>query len=56
MSPLRVPCRTDSEDEQKNFIPSEGPGIESKIAGREMQVRLAELLEKLKESSMIKSE
>ncbi len=45
---LESPVRSDSEDEQKNFIPSNGPGIESTIAGKEMKTRLSELLDLLK--------
>ena len=45
---LESPVRSDSDDEQKNFIPSNGPGIESMVAGKEMRLRLNELLEKLK--------
>lgn len=45
---LESPVRSDSEDEQKNFIPSNGPGIESTIAGKEMKSRLSELLSQLK--------
>ena len=46
---LESPVRSDSDDEQKNFIPSNGPGIESMVAGKEMRLKLAELLEVLKE-------
>ena len=46
---LESPVRSDSEDEQKSFIPSDGPGIESVIAGKEMKERLTELLDVLKE-------
>ncbi len=46
---LESPVRSDSEDEQKNFIPSNGPGIESTVAGKEMKSKLAELLEILKD-------
>jgi RNA polymerase sigma-32 factor len=45
---LESPVRSDSDDEQKNFIPNEGPGIESMVAGKEMKVKLAELLDILK--------
>jgi RNA polymerase sigma-32 factor len=45
---LESPVRADSEDEQKNFIPNEGPGIESVVAGKEMKQRLSELLDVLK--------
>ena len=46
---LESPVKNDSDDEQKSFIPSDDPSIESKIAGKEMKLRLAELLEQLKE-------
>ncbi len=45
---LESPVRSDSDDEQKNFIPSNGPGIESTVAGKEMKTRLNELLDILK--------
>ena len=45
---LESPVRSDSEDEQKNFIPSSGPNIESTVAGKEMQSKLGELLKVLK--------
>ena len=45
---LESPVRSDSEDEQKNFLPSDGPGIESTVAGKEIKVKLTELLEVLK--------
>jgi len=46
---LESPVRSDSEDEQKSFLPSNGPGIESTVAGKEIKVKLAELLETLKD-------
>ena len=46
---LESPVRSDSEDEQKNFIPTNGPAIEDVVAGDEMKNRLAELLTILKE-------
>ncbi len=46
---LEAPVRSDSEDEQKNFIPSSGPTIETTIAGREMQVKLGQLIDILKD-------
>ncbi|MFH0785835.1 MAG: RNA polymerase factor sigma-32 [Pseudomonadota bacterium] len=46
---LESPVRSDSEDEQKNFLPSDGPGIESMVAGKEIKVKLAELIEILKD-------
>ena len=45
---LESPVRSDSDDEQKNFLPSNGPGIESTVAGREIKVKLTELLDALK--------
>ena len=45
---LESPVRSDSEDEQKNFLPSDGPGIESTVAGKEVKAKLTELLEILK--------
>ncbi len=46
---LESPVRSDSEDEQKNFIPTNGPAIEDVVAGDEMKDRLSELLTILKE-------
>ncbi len=46
---LESPVRSDSDDEQKNFLPSNGPGIESMVAGRQVKVKLTELLDILKE-------
>ncbi|BCO09014.1 RNA polymerase sigma factor [Desulfolithobacter dissulfuricans] len=46
---LESPVRSDSEDEQKNFLPFEGPGIEEVVAGREMQERIREILASLKD-------
>jgi RNA polymerase sigma-32 factor len=46
---LESPLRSDSDDEQKNFIPSNGPNIESTVAGKEIKLKLAELLEVLKD-------
>jgi RNA polymerase sigma-32 factor len=44
---LEAPVRSDSEDEQKNFLPHEGPGIEEVVASQEMRERLAEILAEL---------
>lgn len=44
---LEAPVRSDSEDEQKNFLPHEGPGIEEVVASQEMRERLAEILANL---------
>ncbi len=45
---LESPVHSDSDDEQKNFIPTYGPGIESMVAGKEMKQKLTELLDILK--------
>ena len=45
---LESPVRSDSDDEQKNFLPSNGPGIESTVAGKEIKLKLTELLDTLK--------
>ena len=44
---LEAPVRSDSEDEQKNFLPHEGPGIEEVVASQEIRERLAEILANL---------
>jgi len=41
---LEAPVRSDSEDEQKNFLPHDGPGIEEVVASQEMRERLAVIL------------
>ncbi len=46
---LESPLRSDSDDEQKNFIPSKGPNIESTVAGEEIRIKLAEFIEVLKD-------
>ena len=46
---LESPVHSDSEDEQKSFIPSNGPGVEAMIAGREIRAKLAQLLDVLKD-------
>jgi len=46
---LESPVRADSEDEQKSFLPSEGPGIEEMVAGGQMKAKLADMLSVLKE-------
>jgi len=46
---LESPVRSDSEDEQKNFLPSDGPGIESMVAGKEIKAKLGELIAILKD-------
>ncbi len=46
---LESPLRSDSDDEQKSFIPSKGPNIESTVAGKEIKLKLTELLDVLKD-------
>jgi RNA polymerase sigma-32 factor len=46
---LESPVRADSEDEQKSFLPSDGPGIEEMVAGSQMKARLAGMISILKE-------
>ncbi len=46
---LESPVRSDSDEEQKNFIPTNAPPIEDVVAGDEMKKRLTELLTILKE-------
>lgn len=41
---LEAPVRSDSEDEQKSFLPSEGPAIEEVVASQQMRARLGEVL------------
>ena len=41
---LEAPVRSDSEDEQKNFLPHGGPGIEDIVAGQEVRERIASVL------------
>ncbi len=41
---LEAPVRSDSEDEQKSFLPQDGPGIEEIVASQEMRERLMEIL------------
>ncbi|MGL1932465.1 MAG: RNA polymerase factor sigma-32 [Desulfotalea sp.] len=45
---LESPVKSDSDDEQKSFLPSNGPGIEAMVAGREVKVKLNELIDVLK--------
>jgi RNA polymerase sigma-32 factor len=45
---LEAPVRSDSEDEQKNFLPHDGPGIEEVVASQEMRERLAVILTDLR--------
>ncbi|MGI6639825.1 MAG: sigma-70 family RNA polymerase sigma factor [Desulfobulbus sp.] len=41
---LEAPVRSDSEDEQKSFLPSDGPGIEEVVASQQMRERLGDML------------
>ena len=41
---LEAPVRSDSEDEQKSFLPHEGPGVGEMVASQQMRERLAEVL------------
>lgn len=45
---LESPVRSDSDDEQKSFLPSSGPGIETLVAGKQVKVKLTELIDALK--------
>lgn len=45
---LESPVRSDSDDEQKSFLPSGGPGIETVVAGKQVKVKLKELIDALK--------
>ncbi|MFH0780913.1 MAG: RNA polymerase factor sigma-32 [Pseudomonadota bacterium] len=45
---LESPIYADSGDQKKNYIPTNGPGIESVIACKELKKKLAELLDILK--------
>ncbi|MBW6519816.1 MAG: RNA polymerase factor sigma-32 [Desulfoarculaceae bacterium] len=47
---LESPVRADSEDEQKSFLPSDGPGIEDMVAGSQMKAKLADMLLILKKN------
>ena len=47
---LESPVRADSEDEQKSFLPSGGPGIEDMVAGSQMKAKLADMIMILKEN------
>lgn len=45
---LESPVRDDSEDQQKNFIPSGGPSVEETVADVEMKERMGQILDVLK--------
>jgi RNA polymerase sigma-32 factor len=46
---LESPVRGDSEDEQKNFLPDEGPSIEEMVASEEVRNKLATVLGSMQE-------
>lgn len=46
---LEAPVRSDSEDQQKNFLPQGGPGIEDMVASREIRGRLGETLDGMRD-------
>jgi len=45
---LESPVRGDSEDEQKSFLPQEGPDVEELVASQEIRDRLIEIIMDLK--------
>jgi len=47
---LESPVREDSDDEQKDFLPQEGPSVEEAVAGREIKERMSEILNDLQKS------
>ena len=47
---MESPVREDSDDEQKDFIPHEGPSIEELVAGREIKERMSDILDELDKS------
>jgi len=46
---LESPVRGDSEEEQKSFLPHEGPGVEEMVASQEIRDRLAEIIDGMKD-------
>ncbi len=46
---LEAPVRSDSEDQQKNFLPQGGPNIEDLVASREIRETLGEVLENMQD-------
>lgn len=46
---LESPVRGESEDEQKSFLPHEGPDVEELVASQEIRDRFAEIIDKLKD-------
>ena len=47
---LESPVREDSDDEQKDFIPHQGPSVEEVVAGREIKERMSDILNGLQKS------
>ncbi len=46
---LEAPVHSDSEDQQKNFLPQDGPGIEDMVASQEIRDRLSKVLESMQD-------
>ncbi len=44
---LEAPVRSDSEDEQKSFLPHDGPGVEEVVASQQIRDRLTSILAQL---------
>lgn len=44
---LESPVREDSDDDQKSFLPDQGPSVEQRVAETEIREQMAELLAKL---------
>ncbi len=53
---LESPVRADSSDEQKDFLPHRGPGVEETVAGREIKERLSSILGQLQQTLNEKEE
>ena len=47
---LESPVREDSDDEQKDFIPHQGPSVEEVVAGREIKERMSDILNGLQKN------
>lgn len=41
---LESPVLNDSDDEQKNFLPQDGPGIEDVVAGQELREKIRQII------------
>jgi RNA polymerase sigma-32 factor len=46
---LETPVRDSSDEQQKNFLPDSGPGVEELVAGQELKERMASLLADMEE-------